>query len=182
MGESENQVGRPQLEPRPCWGILHPRCGLPEGKQQQVTPSAPQTLGHPCRGPAGMTGNQGPDDLAGREEGHDWGWNWSCPTFGPPLYPFSGQVRAQEEEGQPTDGTSASSQVTLSLLAATAKDTGWFWRKEAGEWSTGTVSPGAGSTGTGCEPAAGPAIAVQLTAIGSCLDSNLLDLPLTGRT
>lgn len=60
-------------------------------------------------------------------EGYGQGCSWTCPTFGPLVSPPSGIGQAQEEEGQPrAGGTSANSQVPLSLLAATAKDAGWF--------------------------------------------------------
>ena len=40
-------------------------------------------------------------------------------------------------------------------------------RKKADRRSIETVSPRAGSTGTGCEPSAGPGITMGVTSVGS---------------
>ena len=117
-------------DPRPCWGHLGPQVGT---SRRQVALTA--------GGAGGMTGKQGPDDPAGEVEGCGWCCSWTCPTFGRLLYPASGIFQAQEEEGQPrADGTSARSQVPLSLLAATAEtDAGWIRNSLGGRKQTDSL-------------------------------------------
>lgn len=90
--------GRDIAKPQALLGSILGSKWEPARRQVVVpgTPLASQALGHPCGGPAGVTGNQSPDDPAGGEKGCSCGWYW---TFGPLLYPPSGIDQAQVPAG-----------------------------------------------------------------------------------